>query len=272
MNPQTMTQQQRLDYLLDVLMQENPEDGAWLQKRYGNTFALLRGLMNLRPPHACSEDFLAVQDAYLQELTREKGIVDAAGLTPSAIHPQLYLWQGDITRLQVDAIVNAANSQMLGCWEPNHGCIDNIIHTMSGVQLRRDCAALMDAQGHDEPTGRAKLTPAYNLPCRYVLHTVGPIVHGALTEEHCNLLAASYQNCLETAAEHGLQSVAFCCISTGVFGFPNAPAARIAIDTARKFLEHSTSVQQIVFNVFKDEDKCIYQTLLSGSPMVDKDF
>ncbi len=261
-----MNQQQRFNYLLDVLLQENPEDGVWLQQQYGNTFPLLRGLMNLRPPKPCSEEFLAVQDAYLQELSREKGIVDAKTLQPSPKYPQLSLWQGDITHLSVDAIVNAANSKMLGCWEPNHGCIDNIIHTMSGVQLRRDCAALMEQQGHDEPTGQAKLTSAYNLPSQYILHTVGPIVRGALTEEHCCLLRSSYRNCLELAAEHQLQSVAFCCISTGVFGFPNEPAAEIAVDTALRFLQNNTSIQQIIFNVFKDEDKMIYQKLLGVAP------
>lgn len=267
-----MNQKQRLDYLIDTLMQENPEDGAWLQRQYGNTFALLRALLNIRPPQPCSDEFLAVQDAFLQEMTREKGIVDVAGMQPIASHPQLYLWQGDITRLNADAIVNAANSKLLGCWQPNHNCIDNIIHTMSGVQLRRDCAALMKAQGYDEPAGQAKITPAYNLPGRYVLHTVGPIVHGKLTEEHCRLLQASYQNCLELAAVHGLKSVAFCCISTGVFGFPQEPAARIAVRTALEFLQQDTSVQQIIFNVFKDEDKLIYQNVLGALPVVDKEF
>ncbi len=259
---QLQTQQERLEYLIDVLLQENPDDGAWLQKQYGNTFKLLRGLMNLRPPKPCGDEFLSVQDAYLQQMTREKGIVDAALLKPSEKYPQLYLWQGDITRLKADAIVNAANSQMLGCWEPNHGCIDNIIHTMSGVQLRRDCAVLIEQQGHEEPAGQAKITKAYNLPSRYVLHTVGPIVRGKLTDEHCSLLRSSYQSCFELAAEHNLKSVAFCCISTGVFGFPNAPAAEIAVDTAMKFLERDTSVKQIIFNVFKDEDKMIYEELL----------
>ncbi len=259
---QLENQQERLQYLIDVLMQENPEDGAWLQKQYGNSFKLLRGLMNLRPPKPCNEEFLTVQDAYLQQMTQEKGIVNAELLTVSAKNKHLTLWQGDITRLKADAIVNAANSQMLGCWEPNHGCIDNIIHTMSGVQLRRDCAALMEQQGYDEPTGKAKITPAYNLPSSYVLHTVGPIVRGSLTDEHRTLLRSSYQSCLELAAEYNLKSVAFCCISTGVFGFPNQPAAEIAVDTALKFLENDTSVKQIIFNVFKDEDKMIYEELL----------
>ena len=261
-----MNQQERLNYLLDVLLQENPEDGAWLQQQYGNSFALLRALMNIREPEPINTEFLAVQDAYLQAMTAEKGIVQANELEPAPLHEKLYLWQGDITRLQVDAIVNAANDKLLGCWTPNHNCIDNMIHTMAGVQLRQDCAMLMAQQGCDEPTGQAKITSAYNLPSRYVLHTVGPIVRGALTEQHQQMLASSYRSCLELAAQQGLRSVAFCCISTGEFGFPNEPAAEIAIKTALQFLyENSTknnTIEQIIFNVFKDEDKFIYQRLL----------
>lgn len=261
-----MNQQERLDYLLDVLLQENPEDGAWLQQQYGNCFALLRALMNLREPAPIRAEFLTVQDAYLQAMTAEKGIVQVSELEPVPLHEKLFLWQGDITRLQVDAIVNAANNQLLGCWTPNHNCIDNIIHTMAGVQLRQDCALLMAQQGCDEPTGQAKITQAYNLPSKYVLHTVGPIVHGALTEQHKQMLASSYRSCLELAAQQGLRSVAFCCISTGEFGFPNEPAAEIAIKTALQFLQENSSknntIGQIVFNVFKDEDKFIYQSLL----------
>lgn len=257
-----MKQQERLSYLLEMLLAENKEDGVWLQQQYGNSFALLRALMNLRPPEPICAEFLAVQDAYLQELTAEKGIVRASALAPAPLHEKLSLWQGDITRLQVDAIVNAANNKMLGCWSPNHNCIDNIIHTMAGVQLRRDCAVLMAQQGCDEPTGQAKITSAYNLPSRYVLHTVGPIVHGALTEQHRQMLASSYRSCLELAAQQGLRSVAFCCISTGVFGFPNEPAAEVALETVLQFLQESSTIEQIVFNVFKDEDKFIYQRLL----------
>ena len=260
------SQSQRLEYLLDVLMKENPEDAKWLKKRYGSSFGMFRGLVNLRSPEDCNEEFLAVQDAFLQGMTGEKGIVDVDTLLPMPKHEKLFLWQGDITRLKADAIVNAANSQMLGCWEPNHGCIDNMIHTMSGVQLRKECAELMKAQGCDEPAGQAKITSGYNLPARYVLHTVGPVVHGVLTEEHKQLLRSSYQSCLELAAEHGLQSVVFCCISTGVFGFPREEAARIAIQTVMEFLQRDTSIQKIVFNVFKDEDKMLYQKLLSEAP------
>lgn len=175
----------------------------------------------------------------------------------------LYLWQGDITALRCDAIVNAANSGMTGCYVPNHRCIDNCIHTFAGVQLRLYCEEMMEAQGHAEPTGQAKITPAYNLPCRYVLHTVGPIVGGHLTETHCRQLADCYRSCLSLAAENGLKSVAFCCISTGEFHFPNEKAAEIAVATVKEFLaQKETSVEKVIFNVFKDRDREIYEELL----------
>ena len=178
----------------------------------------------------------------------------------SPIRPHQYLWRGDITTLEVDAIVNAANSALLGCFSPNHGCIDNAIHTFAGVQLRLACHAIMQAQGHEEPTGTAKITPGFNLPARYVLHTVGPIVSGRLSDTHCDLLASCYESCLKLAAENSLKSVAFCCISTGVFGFPQKEAARIAVDTVTAFQkEHPIDV---VFNVFKEADLRLYQALL----------
>ena len=259
-----MEQQQRLEYLLQTLLPEAGEDGLWLEKRYGRTFALLRGLMNIRQPQQDQAQFLEVQDAYLQEMTRQKGIVQAAQLQAAPLHPSLYVWQGDITTLQADAIVNAANHKMLGCWSPNHGCIDNMIHTMAGVQLRRDCALLMEQQGHDEETGQAKITPAYNLPSRYVLHTVGPIISGRVTKADKELLASCYRSCLELAAENSLESVAFCCISTGEFHFPNDLAAEIAVQTVIEFLKKQTSVKKVIFNVFKDLDKAIYEKLLGA--------
>lgn len=261
-----MEQQQRLEYLLQTLLPEAGEDGLWLEKRYGRTFALLRGLMNMRQPQQDQAQFLEVQDAYLQEMTRQKGIVQAAQLQAAPLHPSLYVWQGDITTLQADAIVNAANHKMLGCWSPNHGCIDNMIHTMAGVQLRRDCALLMEQQGHDEETGQAKITPAYNLPSRYVLHTVGPVIDTQVTEQDRALLASCYRSCLELAAEYKLRSVAFCCISTGVFRFPNEDAAQIAVDTVLQFLQKDSTIEQVIFNVFQDKDLQIYQRLLGAMP------
>ncbi len=252
-----MTQGERRVFLIEALLSEAgyrngiPED-AFEQKR------LLRGLFNVRPPMPASAEFLAVQDAYLQEATCEKGVTALSDLTP--VKPHLYLWRGDITTLAVDAIVNAANSALLGCFSPNHGCIDNAIHTFSGVQLRLACDAIMRAQGHPEPTGGAKLTPGFNLPAKYVLHTVGPIVSGPLTQRHRAQLASCYESCLRLAEENGLKSVAFCCISTGVFGFPQNEAPKIAVDTVTAFQKDCPI--DVVFNVFKEADLRLYQALL----------
>ena len=221
---------------------------------------LLRSLMNVRPPAPVSAEFLVVQDAYLQERLAERGITRMGDLKPA--QPGLYLWQGDITTLRVDAIVNAANSQLMGCFVPCHGCIDNAIHTYAGVQLRMECAGIMRQQGHEEETGRAKITKAYNLPCRYVLHTVGPIVHGAVTEHDIKLLADCYRSCLDLAAEKKLCSVAFCCISTGEFHFPNELAAQTALQTVREWQQKHPDRIEVIFNVFKDSDYKIYERLL----------
>ena len=221
---------------------------------------LLRSLMNVRPPVPASAEFLAVQDAYLRERLAERGVTRLTDLTP--MRPGMYLWQGDITTLAADAIVNAANSQMLGCFVPCHGCIDNAIHTYAGLQLRLECAEIMRRQGHEEETGRAKITKAYNLPCRYVLHTVGPVICGSVTRADRERLAGCYRSCLELAAERGLHSVAFCCISTGEFHFPNEWAARIAIRTVRDWQRQNPDKIEVIFNVFKDRDYAIYQRLL----------
>ena len=221
---------------------------------------LLRSLMNVRPPVPASEEFLRVQDAYLSQRLAERGVTRLTDLTP--VRPGLYLWRGDITTLAADAIVNAANSRMLGCFVPCHGCIDNAIHTYAGVQLRMACAELMGRQGHEEETGRAKITRAYNLPCRHVLHTVGPIIHGGVTEADREQLASCYRSCLKLAAERGLHSVAFCCISTGEFHFPNELAAQIAIQTVREWQRNHPDQIEVIFNVFKDSDYAIYRRLL----------
>ena len=221
---------------------------------------LLRGLMNIRLPKKISREFLAVQDEYLKAETAAKGITELDALRP--VSGGLYLWQGDITTLRCDAIVNAANSGMTGCYVPNHRCIYNCIHFFSGIQLRMDCAEMMRKQGHEEETGKARITKAYNLPCRYILHTVGPIISGHLTEEDCNLLGQCYRSCLELAAENNLESLAFCCISTGEFHFPNDRAAQIAVGIVKEFMQKETSVKRVVFNVFKDLDKEIYRQLL----------
>ena len=223
---------------------------------------MLRSLMNVRMPHFISDEFLQVQDEYLQVENAKDGFVDIDELTPVKSDSRLYLWQGDITRLKVDAIVNAANSQMLGCFQPLHGCIDNIIHSKAGIQLRLKMNEIMVAQGHEEPTGQAKITPAYNLPCKYVEHTVGPIATMGVTKELEDLLASCYRSCLELADENGVKSIAFCCISTGVFMFPNQRAAEIAVETVRDYLDRTGSDIKVLFNVFKDQDLEIYRGLV----------
>ena len=259
-----MNQQERCLWLIRALLDEMPQyRDTPIPALPNQRRRLLRSLMNVRPPMPASEDFLRVQDAYLKQMTLEKGIVDAASLPACAKDERLILWQGDITTLQCDAIVNAANSQMLGCFSPCHGCIDNIIHTMAGVQLRLACHRIMQKQGHEEPTGRAKITPGFNLPAKYVLHTVGPIIDDEVTDKDEALLASCYRNCMELAAQKGLRSIAFCCISTGVFRFPPERAAEIAVRTIQDFLQAPGSPGRVIFNVFKDSDLIIYRHLLS---------
>ncbi len=256
-----MNQSEKRLFLIQSLLNERPScQKQIIPADSERQKILLRGLMNVRRPVRIGADFLQVQDAYLQDETAARGITDIADLTP--IQPGLYLWQGDITTLKCDAIVNAANSGMTGCYIPNHRCIDNAIHTFAGVELRLACAELMEHQGYLEPTGQAKITPAFNLPCRYVLHTVGPIISGRVTKADKELLASCYRSCLELAAENSLESVAFCCISTGEFHFPNDLAAEIAVQTVKEFLKKQTSVKKVIFNVFKDLDKTIYEKLL----------
>lgn len=254
---------ERLDYLLRHLLEER---GEYADIRVPDDLSekrkLLRSLMNVRPPVPASAEFLAVQDSYLQERLAERGITRPGDLTP--VRPGLYLWQGDITTLAADAIVNAANSQMLGCFAPCHGCIDNAIHTFAGVQLRLACAELMEQQGHEEETGKAKITPAFNLPCRYVLHTVGPIIQGWLTKKDRELLASCYRSCLELAEKNNLRNIAFCCISTGEFHFPNDKAAQIAIQTVKAYKAETHSQIEVIFNVFKETDFNIYRALLGA--------
>lgn len=258
-----MNQNERRQYLIRSLLQEKteyrqmaiPTDALGQRK-------LLRSLMNIRMPESIDEAFLRVQDEYLQQELEDGGYVKLQDLEP--LSGDLYLWQGDITKIQCGAIVNAANSGMTGCYIPCHACIDNCIHTYAGIQLRLDCAELMEKQGHEEPTGRAKITKAYNLPCDYVLHTVGPVVGRELQPEQEQLLASCYRSCLELAEQNGVESIAFCCISTGVFHFPNQRAAEIAVETVRQYKSETGSGMKVIFNVFKDLDKEIYQALLEG--------
>lgn len=258
---ETMNQNERRLFLIRSLLNERLEYRDWrIPQDVSDQKLLLRGLLNVRPAQVCNPEFLRVQDAYLRQATAEKGITDCSALSP--VQPGLYLWQGDITTLKCDAIVNAANSGMTGCYAPNHRCIDNAIHTFAGVQLRLACAEIMERQGCPEPTGKAKITPAFNLPCRYILHTVGPIVDESPTERDCAQLESCYRACLTLAAENHLESIAFCCISTGEFHFPNEQAAQIAVQTVKTFLNQKSSVKKVIFNVFKDLDREIYARLL----------
>lgn len=258
-----MNQTERRRFLIDAFLDERPEYcGARVPAGGEEQRLLLRALMNVRTARKCSPEFLRVQDEYLRAELDAKGITDVGSLTP--VRRGLYIWRGDITTLRCDAIVNAANSGMTGCYVPNHRCIDNCIHSYAGVELREYCAELMRRQGHEEPTGAAKITPAYNLPCRYVLHTVGPIISGRVTKQDEELLASCYRSCLKLAAENGLESVAFCCISTGEFHFPNERAAEIAVKTAEEFMQKESSVRKVIFNVFKDRDEEIYRRLLGA--------
>ncbi|WP_147613077.1 protein-ADP-ribose hydrolase [Treponema pectinovorum] len=286
-----MTQSQRRLFLITELLSEDSGEAAvyfGVEKKGGvyeipndekTQRDLLRALMNIRQPLPISNEFLKIQDEYLQELNRERGFTDIADLKPvktakpiktvqgDSGNYELYLWQGDITTLKVDAIVNAANSQMLGCFSPLHACIDNCIHTYAGIQLRLECDKIMKKQGHAEPTGQAKITNAYNLPCKYVLHTVGPIINFSVRDKDKTLLASCYKNCLEKASEKNLESVAFCCISTGVFRFPAKLAAEIAVQTVEKWLSENPhkSVKKIVFNVFTSSDLQIYRAIFGAA-------
>ena len=256
-----MTQEERRLYLINELIKENSRySNIVIPKNKIEQKALLRGLLNVRMPNDISKEFLQIQDEYLQEECKSKGITDLEELEP--IQNDIYLWQGDITTLKCDAIVNACNCDLLGCFYPNHKCIDNAIHTFSGIQLRLACNEIMVKQGHKEETGKSKITLAFNLPCKYVIHTVGPIVRGKLTEKDCDLLKSCYISSLKIAEKNHLNSIAFCCISTGEFHFPNDKASEIAINTVKEYKEKTHSKIKVIFNVFKDKDYEIYRKLL----------
>ncbi|MBR2215742.1 MAG: protein-ADP-ribose hydrolase [Selenomonadaceae bacterium] len=272
-----MTTAERIRFLNQILLEAMPEyqeQAVAFSKDLPSERRLLRSLMNLCPPMQLWDDFWREQDILLQEEASAKGIIapealpTVADLTGESVTPQtipakqIILWQGDITRLSADGIVNAANSALLGCFFPCHGCIDNAIHSAAGLELRLACAALMGEQGGAEPTGQAKITPAFNLPSRYVIHTVGPIIEDVPTAEDARLLAGCYRSSLELADKHELKSLAFCCISTGEFHYPNRAAAKIALQTVGDYLKSTGSKLTVIFNVFKDEDAEIYREML----------
>lgn len=278
-----MTEKSRQEARLDFLLNEFKEDSLRYRnldvgEDYEEKRMALRSLMNIRMPGAMREDVVKVQDEFLSEEAREKGIVPFEKISTAkeeygSTHPfadKISIWQGDITRLQAGAIVNAANSQMLGCFVPCHRCIDNAIHSGAGIGLREECNHYMNRRKiqygsrYEEPTGQAVLTGGYNLPAEYVIHTVGPIVAGTLNNRHRQDLRNCYENVLKCCVEHGIRSVAFCCISTGEFHFPNEEAAEIAVDTVTGFLkEHAGDFDRVIFNVFKDLDKKLYESLLA---------
>lgn len=265
-----------LQYLVEYLVEEGKAHGCALPPAAADAaqgglasasaealWLAFRSLVNVRPPWPAPGEFLAAQDELLQGLIAEAGVATLADTTPSPTDPRLRLWRGDITTLAADAIVNAANSGMTGCWAPLHYCIDNAIHTFAGVQLRAACANLMAEQGHPEPTAQAKVTDGYNLSARYVIHTVGPIANGRPTDTHRRQLAECYRACLDATAKAGLSGIAFCCISTGVFGFPQEEAASIAVATVCRWLnEHPDVPMTVVFNVFSETDESLYRPLL----------
>lgn len=260
--------------LAGYLADEAKSHGAWTPTDITRTLSnpnadfeslwpAFRALVNVRPPWPASADFLVAQDELLEGLIEEAGVATVADAERSPLNSRLRLWRGDITTLGTDAIVNAANSGMTGCWQPLHYCIDNAIHTYAGIQLRAEMHSIMEAQGHEEPTGHAKITSAYNLPSKHIIHTVGPIANGRPNDTHRRQLAQSYQACLDTAHAHDCLSLAFCCISTGVFGFPQDEAASIAVSVVRDwFQEHPQSSLIVVFNVFGETDEMLYRRLL----------
>lgn len=256
-----MDQNERRNYLIKCLINEQKQyHGMEIEQDEFTARRQLRSLMNVRIAAPITEEFENVQNEYLKQVNADRGIVSISDL--EEVQRDIYLWQGDITKLAVDGIVNAANSGMTGCYRPCHNCIDNCIHTYAGIQLRNYCQKMMDEQGYLEPAGQAKITPGFNLPCKYVLHTVGPIVENGLTEEHERLLASCYKSCLKLADENGLKSIAFCCISTGVFMFPNQRAAEIAVSTVKDYRNEYNSDIRVIFNVWKDIDYEIYRKLL----------
>lgn len=264
-----MTQTERRIYLIDALLKERAEyEGLNIPQNILEQKRLLRSLFNIRSPKPIDEEFLKVQNSYLLEETAQKGITALSDMMP--VQEDIYLWKGDITTLCCDAIVNAANSQLIGCFCPCHGCIDNQIHTFAGIQLRAACAELIRKQGHEEEIGTAKITSAFNLPCKYVLHTVGPMIIGNVTKKDKALLASCYRSCLELAMYNDLSSIAFCCISTGEFHFPNDMAAEIATETVKEYKEQTHSKIKVIFNVFKDEDYMLYRKLLGAERQIER--
>lgn len=256
-----MNQSERCIFLINELIKEDSRySGVVIPETSSGRRELLRGLMNIRAPRPVRADILSIQDEYLRTETLMKGVTDERDIPE--VRSGIAIWQGDITTLKCGAIVNAANSGMTGCYIPNHRCIDNAIHTYAGMQLRLCCDDMMKKQGYEEPAGCAKITEAYNLPSEYIIHTVGPIIKDRVRKKDEELLHSCYSSCLELAADNSVESIAFCCISTGEFHFPNKQAAEIAVKAVEEFMERRSSIRKVIFNVFKDEDRKIYEDIL----------
>ena len=255
-------EEQRIWLIEQLLAERSDASGIKIPSNEKEQKDLLRGLMNIRMPDPVSDEFLKVQDEYLTAENMDEGIVRLEDLEPFGSDERIYLWQGDMSRLAVDAVVNPANSGFTGCYQWLHSCLDNILGSKAGIQLRLCCNDIIRKQGHPEPTGQAKITPAFNLPAKYIIHTVGPIVQHILTKQNEEDLASCYRSILKLADENGLSDVAFCCISTGVFMFPNERAAEIAVRTVREYLDTTGSGIKVIFNVFKDIDYLFYKNLL----------
>ena len=252
-----MAQNEILDRLIQILCEERGEAVPPISDEQKPD--LFRALCNVRPPMPSTKEFLRLQDEYLSQRTKERGIVDVNGF---AYRDGIALWWGDITRLNADAVVNACNSALLGCFHPLHNCIDNVINSAAGVQVRLDCNAVM--RGGKEPNGQVKVTKAYNLPSRYIFHTVGPVVYGGVTEQNRRDLESCYLSCLNMAAEMKLSTLAFCCISTGEYRYPKDGACRLAVQTVKQWKAETGSSLKVIFNVFLKEDEVLYERELFG--------
>lgn len=253
--------------LNEILLEEMPhyqQSAEQFTRDISSQRQLLRSLMNVRTPLPLCKDYVALQDQLLSYEREEKGVVNVSSL-PTTADPHIILWRGDITRINAEGIVNAANNTLLGCFHPCYSCIDNAIHSAAGLQLREECSRIMKKQGYEEPTGQAKITAAYNLPSKYVIHTVGPIIIGRLEQRDCEQLASCYQSCLEMAERNKVKSIAFCCISTGEYRFPADKAAEIAIHTVQEYLSNSKSEIKVIFNVFKESDETFYRRILGAN-------
>lgn len=258
-----MTQEEQRIWLIEQLLAERLDaSDVRIPSEEQEQKDLLRGLMNIRMPEPISDEFLKVQDEYLTAENQAAGIVKLEDLSPIGPDERIYLWQGDMSRLAVDAVVNPANSGFTGCYQWLHSCLDNILGSKAGIELRLCCSDIIKKQGYPEPTGQAKITPAFNLPAKHIIHTVGPVVQHRLTKQNEDDLASCYRSILKLADENGLSSVAFCCISTGVFMFPNERAAEIAVRTVKDYLDETGSGIKTIFNVFKDIDYLFYKNLL----------